>query len=153
MLNPIASNAKDFWTGVIYCVLGGAVLVISQGYEMGTAFKMGPAYFPTILSALLVVIGVISLIRSFLRKGTPVGTIAVKGLPLVIGATVLFGIVVRGAGLVIALPGLVLVSALASKRFQWRYTVALAVGVTVFCILVFRVALGVPLPILGAWFE
>ena len=152
-MNPITGNAKDFWTGVIYCVVGGAVLLISRDYEMGTALKMGPAYFPTILSGLLILIGAISVIRSFVKKGTPIGAFAVKGLFLVVGATVLFGAIVRGAGLAIALPLLVLVSALASKRFHWRYTVALAVGVTVFCILVFRVALGVPLPILGDWFE
>ena len=98
-MNPITGNAKDFWTGVIYCVVGGAVLLISRDYEMGTALKMGPAYFPTILSGLLILIGAISVIRSFVKKGTPIGAFAIKGLFLVVGATVLFGAIVRGAGI------------------------------------------------------
>lgn len=71
---------------------------------------------------------------------------------MIIGATVLFGFIVRGAGMAIALPLLVIISAYASNRFSWKYALALAAGVTVFCILVFQVGLGVPLPILGSWF-
>ena len=61
-------------------------------------------------------------------------------------------LVVGGAGLAIALPLLILISAYASTRFRWPYALALAAGVTVFCILVFQVGLGVPLPIFGVWF-
>ena len=55
-------------------------------------------------------------------------------------------------GLLIALPLLVIVSALASSRFSWKTSIAEAVGITAFCILVFLKGLGVPLPILGSWF-
>ena len=151
-MNPIARNAKDFWTGIIYVVIGGTAIMLSRDYGMGTAVKMGPAYFPTILSGLLIIIGTISIIRSFLMQGTPIGTVAWKGLFLIIASTLLFGLIVRGAGLAIALPLLILISAYASTRFRWQYALALAVGVTVFCILVFQVGLGVPLPIFGSWF-
>jgi len=151
-LSPIERNAKDFWTGVIYIVIGGAAIFLGRDYGMGTAMKMGPAYFPVILSSLLILIGAISVIRSFLKPGTPVGTVAWKGLALVIASTVLFGFIVRGAGMAIALPLMVILSACASTRFRWQYALALAAGVTVFCILIFQVGLGVPLPILGSWF-
>lgn len=151
-MNPITGNPKDFWTGVIYIAFGSAALIISRDYGMGTAVKMGPAYFPTILSGLLITIGVISLVRSFIRPGSPVGALALKGFALVISSTILFGLIVRGAGLIVALPVLVIISSLASTRFRWRYSLALAAGLTVFCILIFRQGLGVPLPILGSWF-
>ena len=151
-MSPIERNAKDFWTGVVYIAIGAAAIFIGRDYGMGTAMKMGPAYFPVILSGLLILIGAISVIRSFLKPGTPVGTVAWKGLALVIASTVLFGFVVRGAGMIIALPLMVILSAYASTRFRWKYALALAAGVTVFCILVFQVGLGVPLPILGSWF-
>jgi hypothetical protein len=151
-LSPITRNAKDFWTGAIYIAVGSAAIFMSREYGMGTAVKMGPAYFPTVLSALLILIGSLSVIRAFLKQGTPIGTVAWKGLILIISATVLFGFIVRGAGLAIALPLLVMISAYASTRFRWQYALALAAGVTVFCILIFQVGLGVPLPILGSWF-
>ena len=151
-MNPIARNGKDFWTGIIYIVVGSAALIISRDYGMGTAVKMGPAYFPTILSILLMGIGIVSVIRSFLKSGTPIGAVAWKGLVLIFASTLLFGMIVRGAGLIIALPLLVIVSASASARFNWKYSLAEAAGITVFCIFIFLKGLGVPLPILGSWF-
>jgi hypothetical protein len=151
-LNPIARNPKDFWTGLIYLFVGSGALIISRDYDMGTAVKMGPAYFPTILSVLLMGIGVISVLRSFLKSGTPIGVVAWKGLLLIVASTLLFGVIVRGAGLLIALPLLVIVSALASTRFSWKTSLLEAAGITVFCIFIFLKGLGVPLPILGSWF-
>lgn len=151
-MNSIRNNAKDFLTGVIYVIVGVVAALLSRDYGMGSAVKMGPGYFPTILSGLLVVIGAVSIVRSFLKSGAPLGSIAWKGLFLVTAATVLFGLVVRGAGLVIALPILVLVASVASARFRWHHVLAMAAGVTVFCILVFQIGLGVPLPIVGSWF-
>ena len=151
-MNPIARNAKDFWTGLIYLFVGSGAFIISRDYDMGTAVKMGPAYFPTILSVLLMGIGVISVLRSFLKSGTPIGVVAWKGLALIMASTLLFGMIVRGAGLLLALPLLVIVSALASTRFSWKTSLLEAAGITVFCILIFLKGLGVPLPILGSWF-
>lgn len=145
-------STKDFWTGLIYIFFGSSAVLIASDYGIGTALKMGPAYFPTILGALLVLIGIISLVRSFIQPGSPIGGFTFKGLLLVIASTLVFGLIVRGAGLVIALPALVIISAYASVDFRWGPSLALAAGLTVFCILVFLKGLGVPLPILGSWF-
>jgi putative tricarboxylic transport membrane protein len=53
--------------------------------------------------------------------------------------------------LLIALPLLVIISALASSQFRWVPTIALAAGLTVFCAFVFIKGLGVPLPLIGPW--
>ena len=145
-------NSKDFWTAIIYIAIGSIFLVISRDYPMGSTLKMGPAYFPTILSSLLIIIGVISLVRSFIQQGTPIGSFTFRGLLLVTAATILFGLIVRGAGLIIALPVLVIISAYASIKFRWVEALALAAGLTLFCILIFLKGLGVPLPIVGSWF-
>ena len=96
-------NAKDFWTGLIYIFFGSSAILIARDYSMGTAIKMGPAYFPTILGGLLLTIGVISVIRSFVIAGPAIGAFAIKGLVLVTVSVVVFGFVVRGLGVVIAL--------------------------------------------------
>ncbi|MCU0561308.1 MAG: tripartite tricarboxylate transporter TctB family protein [Desulfobacterales bacterium] len=151
-MNPIARNPKDFLTGCIYILVGAGALIISRDYDMGTAVKMGPAYFPTLLSGLLIAIGIISVLRSFVKSGTPIGVVAWKGVVMILAATLLFGAIVRGAGVLLALPLLVILSAAASARFSWKTSIAEAVGITVFCIFVFIEGLGVPLPILGSWF-
>jgi len=144
-------SAKDFWSGLIYICLGSSAIIIARDYSMGTAVKMGPAYFPTILGGLLVLIGTIAVIRSFAISGTPIGAFAVKGLVLIIGASLLFGAVARSAGLIVALPLLVIISAYASVRFRWRTTLIMAAGLVTFCALVFVKGLGIPLPIIGPW--
>jgi putative tricarboxylic transport membrane protein len=153
MASPIRSS-KDFLTGMIYMTIGtGAVLIAILGdYKIGTAIRMGPAYFPLVLSLLLIGIGLVSLVRSFIQPGTPIGAFTGKGLLLVVVPTFLFGLLVRGAGLIVALPLLVVVSAYASRQFRWGPTLVLAAGLTVFCSLVFLKGLGVPLPLVGSWF-
>jgi putative tricarboxylic transport membrane protein len=145
-------STKDFWTGLIYLSFGVSAILIARDYSLGTGGKMGPAYFPTILGGLLVVIGAIAVIRSFVVPGAPIGAFAFKGLILVTAAVLVFGFVVRGAGLVVALPLLVIVTAVASSRFRWRPTLIMAAGLTIFCVLVFIKGLGIPLPIVGPWF-
>src|SRR6185295_11851788 len=144
-------NAKDFWIGLIYIFFGSSAILIARDYSMGSATKMGPAYFPTILGCLLLAIGVISVIRSFLVPGPPVGPFALKGLVLVTASVVAFGLVVRGLGLAIALPLLIIVSAYGSTRFRWRPTLLMAAGLTIFSVFVFLKGLGIPLPIIGPW--
>ena len=144
-------STRDFWTGLIYIFFGSSAIIIAREYGMGRAIKMGPAYFPTVLGGLLVLIGIIAVVRSFLKTGTPIGAFAFKGLALIIVSTVLFGLLVRGAGLIVALPLLVIVSAYASKDFRWIPSLILAAGLTLFCTLVFLKGLGIPLSIIGPW--
>jgi hypothetical protein len=148
----VTRNPKYFWTGLIYICFGSSAILIAREYGMGTAVKMGPAYFPTILGGLLVGIGAISVIRSFVVPGAALGDFAFKGLSLVSVSVLVFGFVVRGAGLAVAIPLLVIISAWASSLFRWRATLMLAAGLTIFCVMVFVKGLGIPLPIIGPWF-
>ena len=145
-------NPKDFWTGLIYIFFGSSAIFIAREYSMGNAFRMGPGYFSTVLSTILILIGAISLIRSFVTPGTPIGAFAFKGLALVSASVLVFGFLVRSAGLAVVLPLLVIISACASTRFRWRPTLLMAAGLTIFCSLVFIKGLGIPLPIIGPWF-
>jgi hypothetical protein len=145
------ASTKDFWSGVLYVFFGSAALLIGRDYGMGTALRMGPAYFPSLLGALLILIGGVAAVRSFLVYGTPVGKFALKKLAFVVGSVILFGVIVRGAGLAIAVPLLAIISARASTRFGWIPSITMAAGLTFFCILVFVKGLGVPLPLIGSW--
>ena len=144
-------NPKDFWAGAIYLGMGVATVAIAREYPMGTAVKMGPAYFPTVLGGLLCLIGLVSLIRSIFTSGEAIGAFALKEVSLIAASVVLFGLLARGAGLVPALGVLVVGSAYASIQFRWKSAMLLAAGLIVFCALVFIKLLGVPLPLLGPW--
>lgn len=145
-------DPSDFWSGAIFIAVGLAAMIMGQDYPMGSAGRMGPGYFPTVLGGLLAVLGVVSVARSLFRPGETIGRFAIKNLLLVLGATVLFGVLVRDAGIVVAIIALVLLGGLASSKFRFGPYAVLAVGMAVFAVLVFVKALGLPMPVFGPWF-
>ncbi|MBS1230859.1 MAG: tctB4 [Proteobacteria bacterium] len=151
-MSSLIKHPKDFYAGLMYASVGAAAAWICRDYTMGSAVRMGPAYFPTLLAILLIMVGVASLIRSFFHRGEAIAAFAWKELGLVLGAIVLFGLLVRVAGLAIALILLVVISAWASQQFKLKTAVLLAVVTTAASILVFVKGLGLPFAILGTWF-
>jgi hypothetical protein len=147
-------NPKDFWTGLIYIATGAAAVWLGAGYKIGTAGRIGPGYFPRALAGILVLLGVVSLVRAFLTKGAPLTAVAWKPLLLIPAACVLFALLLSKIGLIGALLALGLVSAAASKEFTLNWKVAVGFAALIaFCVLVFVKGLGVPMPIVGSWFE
>jgi hypothetical protein len=145
-------HPKDFWTGIIFLVVGLAAVIIGRNYPMGTAGRMGPAYFPTILGGLLALIGVAAIVRAFFRQGEPIGKLAIKETILVLTAVLLFGFLIRGGGVLISVFAIIVVSGYASTHFKWRYAIPVAIGLSAFAILVFIKLLGLPIDIIGPWF-
>ncbi|MGK9168178.1 tripartite tricarboxylate transporter TctB family protein [Inquilinus limosus] len=145
-------HPKDFWSGLVFLALAASFGWIAQGYSMGRAIKMGPGYFPTMLAGILALIGLITLARSFVLEGEGVGRWAWRGGAIVLGAMLLFGLLLRGGGLVVSLLAVVFVGAAASVQFRAPVAAAAAVGLAAFCVAVFVWGLGLPIPVLGRWF-
>ncbi|RJG23433.1 tripartite tricarboxylate transporter TctB family protein [Massilia cavernae] len=146
-------HPKDFWTGIIFLFFGLGAVIIGMDYEMGTAGRMGPAYFPTVLGVMLSLIGGIAVVRSFLREGEAVGKFHLKNIVLILAAVILFGFLIRRAGLVPAALAIVMLSAFASPKFRWAQAAVLAAGLAIFAYVVFVKLLGLPMPVFGSWFE
>jgi hypothetical protein len=144
-------NPKDLWTGVLFIAVGLAAIFFVRGHQMGTAMRMGPAYFPTILGLLQVLIGIAVMLRALVRPGLPLGQFAVAKIALVLGAIVLFGLLLRGLGLIIAIIVIVVLSAYASKNFRWPVALVLAVGIAICSSIIFVLLLGIPIPMIGTW--
>lgn len=146
------SNSSDFWAGLIYIAFGVTALVAARDYGMGSATRMGPGYFPTMLAWLLTGIGIVSAVRGLRGQGEPVSRLSMRGILFIAVPIVLFASLLQSAGLLIALPLLIITSAYASAHFNWLRTLLLAAGLTLFCSLVFIKGLGIPMPLLGSWF-
>ena len=144
-------NARDLLAGCLFLTFGLAFLYFAQDYQLGSARRMGPAYFPVVLSLILIGIGLATVGRAFVVSGSPIRNVAGRALGLVTAAVVLFGLLVQGAGLGIAAAALVLVSAPASRSFRLVPTLVLAAALAAFCMLVFIAGLGLPFPALGPW--
>jgi hypothetical protein len=151
-MSSMIKHPRDFYAGLMYASVGAAAAWIARDYSMGSAVRMGPAYFPTVLSILLIVVGATSLIRSFFHQGDAIQAFAWREIGLVIGSIALFGVLVRVAGLAIALVLLVMISAWASPQFKFKTALLLAVVTTALSVAVFVKGLGLPFAILGSWF-
>ncbi len=143
-------DAKDFWSGVMFAVFGLLFVAFARQYAMGSAARMGPAYFPTVLGGLLLLLGVVIAIRGLTvrTKDGGVDRFHFKPLLFVLGAVVAFGLLLRPAGLLVALAALVLISSLGSHEFKLRDVLLLIVGLAVLVLIVFIYALGMTVPVL-----
>ena len=151
-MRSVIKHPKDFYAGLMYAAIGVGAIVVAQSYNLGTSVRMGPGYFPTVLGALLLIVGSISMVRAFTHEGEAIKRFFWKEIVLVLGSVALFGIMVRGAGLLPSLLVLVVVSAWASDQFKIKNTLLLAVVTSIFSVLVFVKGLGLPFAIIGPWF-
>ena len=145
-------DPRNAWVGAMFTAVGAAAVLFGREHAMGEAGRMGPAYFPTILGVLMILVGVAAFVRALLRQGEALERFHLKQLALVAGSVVGFGLILRGAGLAPAVMLLVLGSGLASEQFNVKRFSLLAVGLAVFATLVFVKGLGLPMQAIGPWF-
>ena len=151
-MSSLIKHPKDFYAGLMYATIGAAAVLIARDYNLGSSVRMGPGYFPTILGCLLFIVGSISMVRGFTKRGEAIDAFAWRNLFLVLGSVVLFGLTVRGAGLLLSLILLVIVSAFASSEFKLKTTLILAVVSSSLSALMFVKWLGLAFAIIGTWF-
>jgi hypothetical protein len=136
---------KDFWSGVLFIVIGGFGVYLARDYAFGSTLRMGPGYMPTVLSWLTAVIGVVVLLRSFVIAGDGVSGIRLWPLLTVLLAIVIFGLTIERLGLVAATALTAFVGGLGSREGSVLERVLVSVGLAVFCGVVFVTALGQPM--------
>ncbi|HEV7249741.1 MAG TPA: tripartite tricarboxylate transporter TctB family protein [Shinella sp.] len=137
--------------GLTFIALGGFFVYQCLNLELGTAFRMGPGYFPLVLASILTVLGVVVLVQATRVKGEPIGPLALRGMLFILPAPVFFGLTVRGLGFVPSLFFAALIAAFASSRMTPLMALLLAVAITVFSVVVFSYALGLPFERFGPW--
>jgi hypothetical protein len=145
-------SLKDLLAGLIFIAFGLAFAYAASTYQLGTAFRMGPGYFPLVLGGLLALLGVIVLIEGVVAgEGGALGGVPWRGAILILGAIMFFGFTVRGLGLAPSIFVTVLLAAFASHRTGVLAALLISIGLTAACLLVFVAALGLPLPVFGPW--
>jgi putative tricarboxylic transport membrane protein len=141
---------RDFWAGLMFMVFGLGFLIVAGNYAMGTAVRMGPAYFPTVLGGLHAVLGFAIFIQSFFVKGEKVPPIVFRPMTLIVLAIVLFGVLLKPLGLIVATGLLIAIGALGGHEFKTKEVVILFVVLAVFAVAIFVKGLGLPIPVCPA---
>ena len=144
---------KDMVAGLLFVITGLTFLYLGWGYRFGTSRQMGPGYFPIVLSALLIGLGALVCLTSIKNRSEALEAVSYKGLIFVLGATFAFAMLIRPAGMPVAIFVLAFFGSMASSNFKPVQSVLLGVGLAVFSVVVFNWALGMPFPVLGYWFR
>ena len=140
-------SPKDFWAGLVFFAIGGGFVLLAQQYRLGDMHRMGPAMFPTLVGALLAVLGAIIALRSFAFEGEPVPRFYLRPIGVSLLGIVLFGVALQWLGLIAAVAVLVLVGAYAARDVRPLENLALAAVMIAFSVAVFVWLLGLPLPL------
>lgn len=146
---------RDLAGGLLVMAIGAGFLLSGRTLTFGSSLRMGPGYFPTILSILMILLGAVIAFQAMRRpsRSDTFGQVAWRGLVLIIGSAVFFGLTLRGLGLAPALVIVVFAAAWASRYATLRASVPLAIGVAGFCAILFIQGLGMPLSLVGSWFS
>ena len=145
-------SPKNFWAGLMFMGIGLFFVITARGYELGSAARMGPGYFPTLMGGLIVLLGLGILIQSLVITGPKVAAFPLRLIILISLALLLFGYLLKTLGLVLALVILVVLSALAGHQFKLWEALLLAGVLVVLSVLVFVTGLGQPFPLWPSFF-
>src|SRR5947209_17739701 len=95
-------SPKDFWAGLIFVAIGAAFMLGAQHYRLGDMHRMGPGMFPTLIGALLALLGTLIAARAFVLAGEAVPRLHARPLGVSLLAIVLFGLAMQWLGLIAA---------------------------------------------------
>ena len=142
-------SQRDFFSGLMFIVVGVVFAVGATNYSMGSSAKPGAGYFPLILSVLMAILGAVVLFKSLTIEtegGDPIGAIAWRPLIVIVVAIAVFGLCINRLGLVLSVPILILITSLAGDEFRWLGVALNAIVLTVSSWLIFVYGLKLTIP-------
>ncbi len=153
-MNLRVKSPRDLGAGIVFALIGAVGLWFGRVYTIGTASRMGPGYFPAVLSGLLILFGVVIAARALVFEGPPIERGSWRSSLLIVAAILVFGLMITGAGLGPTVLVVTVLGAFATRDAQPLETAALAVGMAVFCVLIFIYALKQPMnPFFDLWLQ
>lgn len=147
-------SQRDFWSGLMFVVIGIAFAWGATTYSFGSSARPGPGYFPFGLGVLMAALGAIVLFKALTietANGDPVGPFAWRPLLFIVGTVAVFGWALPHLGMFLALPILVLVAALAGDEHHWGESLFSAVILTAGSWVIFIWGLNLTIPLWPAF--
>jgi len=151
-------SQKDFFSGLMFALVGGAFAWGATNYTVGTGARMGPGYFPLLLGIFLAILGGFIMFYSLVEHtedGDKVGKFAWKPVCYVLGANLAFGVLLGGLpsiglpamGLIAGIYALVFIASKAGDTFVFKDVFILATVLAVGSYIAFIWALKLQMPV------
>ncbi|MGD9738805.1 MAG: tripartite tricarboxylate transporter TctB family protein [Bauldia sp.] len=153
----MVANRQDIALGGIFILIGvlfGADVFRTE-LAIGTPFRMGPGFFPIVLSGILILFGVIILVRGIAARieAPEKRPIPWRAILVLAPLPIFFGLTINGLGLLPPIFIVALAASFASPKTGIVYALLTALGITAFCALVFVYLADLPLRPFGPWFD
>jgi hypothetical protein len=151
-------SQQDFFSGLMFTLVGGGFAWGATNYTIGTGARMGPGYFPLLLGIFLAVLGAFITFYSLVEHtedGEPIGKFAWKPIGFILGANVIFGVLLAGLpsiglppmGLIAAIYALVIIASKAGDTFNLKEVLILGTILSVGSYLAFILLLKLQMPV------
>jgi len=148
-------SEKDFWSGLMFIVVGLGFAWGATEYNFGSSARPGPAYFPFGLGVLMAVLGAMVLFKALtfeVEGGDKIGAWAWRPLLIIVVAVAGFGVILPKLGMIISLPLLVFVAAQAGDEFRWKEALVNAAVITLMSWGIFIKGLSLTIPLWPSFF-
>ena len=143
-------SQKDFWSGLMFVVIGIGFAWGATNYSFGVSARPGPGYFPFGLGIILALIGAFILFEALVIEtddGEPIGPWAWKPMLLITVSVVIFGFILPRLGMILSLPILIVVASLAGDEYHWKDAIISIVVLTIGSWLIFIKGLALVIPL------
>jgi len=143
-------SQKDFWSGLMFVVIGLGFAWGATSYSFGSSARPGPGFFPFGLGILMAILGGMVLFKALVvetEDGEPVGRWAFRPLIIVMGSVGMFGFILPRLGMALSLPILIVVVSLAGDEFHWKDAIISVVVLTLGSWLIFIKGLSLVIPL------
>jgi uncharacterized membrane protein len=139
---------KDFWAGAMFIAIGAGAMFSARNYPFGTSLRIGPGYYPIILSGILIAFGLYVMLRGLRKNEKIQGNWSIRALIVLPFSMVLFGILMKLAGFIPALIALCFVSAASGREFKVTEVLLLTIFLGALSVTLFVWGLGLPYPLI-----
>jgi predicted outer membrane lipoprotein len=151
-------SQKDFFSGLMFAIIGAGFAWGATSYSVGTGARMGPGYFPMLLGILLAILGAFTVFYSMVEHtedGDKVGKFVWRPIIYILGSNVAFGVLLAGLpslgvpamGLIVAIYALVIIASKAGDGFNLKEVLLLATILSGGSYLAFIVLLKLQMPV------
>jgi hypothetical protein len=141
-------SPQDVGAAVVFMAIGLAGAYFGSDLAFGTSARMGPGYFPLILSCVIFGIGIIVGFKGLTIEGPAIEPVQLRPISVIVAAILGFGYLVDKIGLAITAALLTVLAGFARRDVNLLETLLLAVGLAIFSVLLFVYGLSQPFP---AW--
>jgi hypothetical protein len=156
-------SQKDFYSGLMFTIVGASFALGASNYTIGTGARMGPGYFPLILGIMLAILGCAVAVKSMTtptEDGDKIGAIAWKPLFFIISANLVFGASIGGLpiiglkplGLIVGIYLLTYIASHAGEEHKFKEVAVLATILAALSYVAFIVLLKLQFPVWPAYF-